>query len=142
MSDKSDVADAPERDLSTPDEEVSLCKAAGARGKHSRVATQSHVTPSDRPQVEDKLTAELGLTEDDDSALLDTALGEVVEGEGDGEGEEAALSLLDETGDGDGVQIEDPVSVGGGKERGVWLHGHTASNCTFASHSRLCGIQD
>ena len=62
--------------------------------------------------MEDKLTAELGLAEDDDSALLDTALGDVVEGEGDGEGDEAALSLLDETGDGDGVQIEDPVSVG------------------------------
>lgn len=74
------------------------------------------------------MTAELGLAEDDDSALLDTALGEVVEGEGDGEGdgEEAALSLLDETGDGDGVQIEDPVSVGGqregGRRVGAWMY--------------------
>lgn len=50
-------------------------------------------------------TAKLQEIDQEDSSLLDGALGE-----GDVEADESALSILDETGDGDGVQIEDPVS--------------------------------
>ena len=50
------------------------------------------------------VTTKLQEIDQEDSSLLDGALGE-----GDVEADESALSILDETGDGDGVQIEDPV---------------------------------
>ena len=50
------------------------------------------------------VTTKLQEIDQEDSSLLDGALGE-----GDVEPDESALSILDETGDGDGVQIEDPV---------------------------------
>lgn len=54
-----------------------------------------------------EVTTKLPDIDQEDSSLLDGALGE---GDGEVEGDESALSLLDETGD--GVQIEDPVCSG------------------------------
>ena len=64
------------------------------------------------------VAAKLQEIDQEDSSLLDSALGE---GEGDGEveGDESALSLLDQDetgeGDGDGDQLEDPVC-----DKNVW----------------------
>ena len=59
------------------------------------------------PEVEDKLTSEIA---EDESSLLDTALGDVVEHDDSAvEHDDSALNLLDDTEGGDTVQIDDPV---------------------------------
>ena len=71
-------------------------------------SSEKHGTSEGTESPEDKLTAEISEQEaEEDSSLLDAALGEVGDVGDVGDDQDSALNLLDDGGD--GVQIEDPV---------------------------------